>query len=91
MRDVDPVTSGRYGLPVSLGGVFVSRIDPASVAQVARMRTGVVILGINRQPVRTAEEYLRALDRARPGDVLALYVSDPLSEQRSILTLTIEP
>lgn len=90
VRDVDTALSRRYGLPSSLGGVVVARIDPASVAQVARMRSGMVILEINRRPVRSADDYNRTIARARPGDVLALYVYDPLSEQRSILTLTIE-
>lgn len=91
VRDVDTALSRRYGLPSSLGGVVVARIDPASVAQVARMRSGMVILEINRRPVRSADDYNRTIARAQPGDVLALYVYDPLSEQRSILTLTIEP
>jgi S1-C subfamily serine protease len=51
----------------------------------------MVILEINRRPVRSADDYNRMIARARPGDVLALYVYDPLAEQRSILTLTIEP
>ena len=91
VRDVDAALSRRYGLPRSLGGVVVAGIDPASIAQVARMRSGMVILEINRRPVRSADDYNRAIAQARPGDVLALYVYDPLSEQRSILTLTIEP
>ena len=44
-----------------------------------------------RQMVDCFAEYERAIAQASPGDVLALYVYDPLSEQRSILTLTIEP
>ena len=51
----------------------------------------MVILEINRRRVRSAAEYERAIAQASPGDVLALYVYDPLSEQRSILTVTIEP
>jgi len=91
VSDVDPMAARRYGLPRRLGGVYVSRIDPASVAQVARMREGMVILEINREPIRSADDYKRAIGRARAGDVLALYIYDPRSEQRSILTLTIEP
>lgn len=91
VKDVDALTARRYGLPSDLGGVLVARIDPASIAQAARVRRGMVILEINRRRVRSAAEYERAVAQASPGDVLALYVYDPLSEQRSILTVTIEP
>lgn len=91
VSDVDALTSRRYGLPANIGGVLVARIEPASIAQVARVRRGMVILEINRRRLRSAAEYERAIAQARPGDVLALYVYDPFSEQRSILTLTIEP
>jgi S1-C subfamily serine protease len=78
-------------LPSTLSGVLVTRIEPASVAQVARVRRGMVILEINRRRIHSVEEFHRTIARAQPGDVLALYVYDPLAEQRSILTLTIEP
>ena len=91
VRDIDAATAQRYGLPSALAGVLVTRIEPASLAQVARVRRGMVILEINRRRIGSVEEYGRAIARARPGDVLALYVYDPLAEQRSILTVTIEP
>ena len=91
VRNIDASTAQRYGLPASVAGVLVTRIEPASLAQVARVRRGMVILEINRRRVRSAAEYERAIAQASPGDVLALYVYDPLSEQRSILTVTIEP
>ncbi len=90
VRNIDPSTAQRYGLPSALTGVLVTRIEPASLAQVARVRRGMVILEINRRRVTSVDDYERAVARARPGDVLALYVYDPLAEQRSILTVTIE-
>ncbi|MEX2273438.1 MAG: trypsin-like peptidase domain-containing protein [Vicinamibacterales bacterium] len=90
VRNIEPATVQRYGLPSSLTGVLVTRIEPASVAHVARVRRGMVILEINRRRVSSVEDYERVIARARPGDVLALYVYDPLAEQRSILTVTIE-
>lgn len=90
VRNIDPSTSQRYGLPSALTGVLVTRIEPASLAQVARVRRGMVILEINRRRITSVDDYARTVARARPGDVLALYVYDPLAEQRSILTVTIE-
>ena len=90
VRDLDVATARRSGLPAGLVGVVVLRVDPASVAQVARVRRNMVILEINRRRVQSAAEYQRIIARAQPGEVLALYVYDPLSDQRSILTLTIE-
>jgi len=90
VRNIDSATAQRYGLPSGLSGVLVTRIEPASVGQVARVRRGMVILEINRRRIHSVDEYARTIARARPGDVLALYVYDPLAEQRAILTITIE-
>ena len=90
VRNVDASTAQRYGLASALTGVLVTRIEPASIAQVARVRRGMVILEINRRRIASVDDYERAIARARPGDVLALYVYDPLAEERSILTVTIE-
>ncbi|HEX6322883.1 MAG TPA: trypsin-like peptidase domain-containing protein [Vicinamibacterales bacterium] len=90
VRNVDALTAQRYGLASTLTGVLVTRIVPASIAEVARVRRGMVILEINRRRIASVADYERAIARARAGDVLALYVYDPLAEERSILTVTIE-
>ncbi len=90
VRNLDPATAQRYGISASVAGVFVWRVEPASVGQVARVRRNMVILEINRRRVTSVDDYNRIIARAQPGDVLALYVYDPFAEQRAILTLTIE-
>ena len=48
--------------------------SPAFDAEVER---GHVLLEINRQPVRSIEDYRRLTARARAGDILTLYLYKP--------------
>ena len=55
----------------------MSRVDPMSPAFDADIERGHVLLEINRQPVRSIEDYRRLTASARPGEVLALYLFKP--------------
>ena len=77
-------------LPPSVQGLLVMRVDPAAASFVPAMRRGFVIMEINRQPVRTAEDLQRLLAAARTGDVLAFYGYDPAVRQRGIVMATVE-
>jgi len=52
--DVAPMSSGlrqRYGVPESVDGLLITRIEPSSFAYDQGLREGQVILEINQQPV----------------------------------------
>ena len=80
----------RRQIPASIEGVVVSRVEPMSPAFDAEIETGHVLLEINRQPVRTYEDFRRLTANVRAGDVLALYLykSDP--PRRELQTLKLD-
>jgi serine protease Do len=48
-------------------GVVVSAVDPGSAADEAGIRMGDVILEIDRKPIRSLDEYKKAVAGARKG------------------------
>jgi S1-C subfamily serine protease len=68
----------------------VSRVDAMSPAFDADIERGHVLLEINRQPVRSIEDYRRLTARARSGEVLALYLYKPEITRRELHTVKVE-
>jgi serine protease Do len=56
---------------VSQAGALVVRVEPDIAAQIG-VEVGDVIIGIDQQPLRTAEEVSRALAAVRPGQIFIL-------------------
>ena len=90
VREVDSEAASRYRLPGDLQGVIVSRVEPTSPAFDADIERGHVLLEINRQRVATVDDYQRLTARARPGDVLTLYVYKPELNQRTLETVKLD-
>jgi serine protease Do len=90
VRELDRNFAGRAEIPQTVQGVVISRVDPTGAGFQALLRRGIVIMEVNRRPVRSVSEYERLVGTARPGDVLALYVYDPTIAQRSLVTVTLE-
>ena len=89
VRELDSGFAERYGLPAGTQGVIVSRVEAMGPAFDAKIVRGHVVLEIDRQPVRSVEDYRRLTSRARPGDVLTLYLYKP-DTGRALHTLKIE-
>ncbi len=79
VRAIDNDYSARANLPAGTEGVVVSRVEPMSPAFDAEIERGHILLEINRQPVRTVEDFRRLTARAGSGDVLTLYLFKPES------------
>jgi serine protease Do len=90
VREMDRGFIGRLSLPDSLQGVIVTRVDPTGAAFSAQVRRGLVIVEINRHPIRTVEDYQRIVGAAKAGDVLAFLYYDPTNAQRAVLTVVVE-
>jgi serine protease Do len=91
VRDLDRSAASRLGIPGSVQGVQISRVDPTGAAfSPYPVRRGQIITEINRKPIRSAADYQRTLGAVRPGDVLAIYYFDPTSGQRALVTVTVE-
>jgi serine protease Do len=89
VREIDADVMARANLPPSIEGVVVSRVEPLSPAFDAEIERGHVLLEINRQPVRSIEDFRRLTSRAATGDVLTLYLYKPESG-RALHTVKID-
>jgi serine protease Do len=90
VREIDSEFANRFQLPDGTRGVIVSRVEPMSPAFDADIERGHVLLEINRQPVRSIDDYRRLTAAARPGDILTLYLYKPEIEQRALHTVKID-
>ncbi len=90
VRELDRGVVGRLDIPDDVEGVIVSRVDPGGEAFGAQVRRGLVILEINRRPVRSVADYDRIVSAAGPGDVLTLFYYDPSQRQRAVVSITVD-
>jgi serine protease Do len=90
VRDLDRATAKRLRLPSGMDGVLVTRVDPLSPGYDAGIQRDHVVMEINRRPVSTADAYNRLARAAHPGDVLAVYVYIPRTEQRAIRAIRVD-
>jgi serine protease Do len=63
VTDVDNRARQEFNLPANVRGAIVTEVDPDSAAAEAGLRTGDVIVEINRKPVKNAEEAVRLTER----------------------------
>lgn len=90
VRDLDDTFARRFGIPASVKGVVVARVDSAGPAYAADVRRGFVIMEVNRRPVRTTAEFERLVAAARPGDALALLVYNPVPPARDLVAVIVD-
>ena len=70
--DMTPEIGRKLALPPGTQGVVVAEVSPGGRAAEAGLRPGDVIQEVNRQPVRSAQDFSRALQYANGRDVLVL-------------------
>jgi serine protease Do len=70
VTDLDARVRREMDIPATLKGVLVSEVEPDSAAFDASLRPGDVILEINRQPVKTADEAVRMTEDAKDKTTL---------------------
>ena len=91
VKDLDQATLARLRLPSAIQGVLVTEVDPAGPARLARLRTGHVILEINRRRLTSVTDYRAAIAALRPNEVVAVLLYDQLSDQRLLATIVPDP
>ena len=64
VSDLDDLTRVELSIPVGVHGALVTEMDPTSPAYEAGVRTGDVILEINRDPIKNAQDAVN--DTAKP-------------------------
>ena len=76
VTDLDARTRRRFDLPGNIHGALITNVDQDSNSAEAGLRAGDVILEINRQPVRNAEEAVAMSEKIK-GDNTLLRVWSP--------------
>jgi serine protease Do len=76
LADVTPEVARKLGLPAGLQGALVADLVPGGPAAEAGLRPGDVILEVNRQPVRSAQDVARAVEQAGERDLVLLVTRD---------------
>lgn len=71
VKEIDAATAKKFGVD---GGVAVTSIDETTNAYNAGLRTGDIILWVNRQSVKSAEDFYTKYDKIKTGDVVFLKV-----------------
>jgi len=72
VENLTPDIAEQLGLPNSAAGVVVTDVDPSSAAAAAGIQRGDVIEEVNRKPVRSVDEYERAVRAIGNQPVLLL-------------------
>ena len=72
VEDLDAEDARQLGLPANTPGVVVTAISPSSPAADSGLKRGDVIQEVNRQPVKNAADFNRALRNAKEDSTLLL-------------------
>jgi serine protease Do len=77
LADLTPSTRQELQAPNDVAGAVVANVQPGSPADNAGIQRGDVIVGVNRKPVKSAEDVSRALGEVPSGqDALVLVWSN---------------
>jgi serine protease Do len=90
VREIDRDFAERYRLPDGMQGVIIARVEPMSPAFDAEIERNLILLEVNRHPVRSIDEYRRLTATAHSGDILTLYVYNPEVPSRTLHTVKID-
>ena len=84
VKDLDKATAEKLRVE---GGVIVSSIDPAGMFGKIRIEKGFIIIGVNRQAVKSVDELIRALGNSRSStvEIQGMYPGD-----RTIYTFNVD-
>jgi len=67
VTDLNNRSRRQFDLPTGLEGALVTTVDPDSAAARAGLQPGDVIVGLNRRPVRSAEDAIQLTEESTPS------------------------
>jgi len=70
-----------------LEGVVVNSVSPGSLAELADIRPGTLIMEVNRKPVKNTEEFSKAIEEATKEGTVLLLVRDNRNTRFVVLKL----
>jgi len=71
MQDLNPQRQGKSG-PGGSQGALVAEVQPGSPAAMAGVRSGDILLSVNRRPINSAKQAAEEIFKAKEGDSLLL-------------------
>ena len=74
VEEMTPELSSRYHLQQPTG-VIITRVNSGSLADQALLREGDLILQLNRQDIKTLNDWYDSLRTVQPGDTILLLIS----------------
>jgi serine protease Do len=89
VTDLEAQARGEAGVPNNIRGALVTNVDQNSNAADAGLHAGDVIVEINRQPVRNADEAVASSDKAK-GDSILLRIWRGGEGRGGMLWLTVD-
>jgi serine protease Do len=89
VTDLEAQARGEAGVPNNIRGALVTNVDQNSNAAEAGLHAGDVIVEINRQPVRNADEAVASSDKAK-GDSILLRIWRGGEGRGGMLWLTVD-
>jgi serine protease Do len=70
VSDLDANGRRQFNIPENIRGALVTNIDPDSAAAEAGLRTGDIILEINRHPVKNADDAVKLTEKPKDKTTL---------------------
>jgi serine protease Do len=74
LEDITPALAAHLRLPPGISGALVIQVTPNSPAEHAGLSAGDIIMTINRRAMRSADDAMRELGRAQPGEPVFVLV-----------------
>ncbi|NOY06951.1 MAG: DegQ family serine endoprotease [Chlorobi bacterium] len=74
VQTVNRSLAEKYNLPDNMKGVVVTRITRGGVAWEAGIQEGDLIQSVNQEPVFTAGEFRKRLEKAGPGESILFFI-----------------
>jgi serine protease Do len=72
VRGLDPEIADRLGLDQDQQGVVVTQVDPDSKSAEAGIQEGDLVIEINRNPVKSLEDYNALIAKIDKGDTVSM-------------------
>jgi serine protease Do len=87
VQQLTPELADQLNLPHSLTGVVITNVEDGSLAEEAGVRAGDVIVEINRQPIKSLNDYRRIGRQLKAGESVLLL----LNRNGQMLFVTLSP
>jgi serine protease Do len=87
VQALDAAMLSQFNLPAKTAGVLISSVESGTAAEAAGLQRGDVIQEVNREPIKTVEEYSKASARVKKDEPVVLL----LSRQGNTLFVAVNP